>query len=66
MICLIVVIIIAIIVIIILSAIGKTPNLSVDTIKWDQDLWVIIYFSSKLMRLSDIEYSFMLLYAFFL
>ena len=35
MICLIVVIIIAIIVIIILSAIGKTPNLSVDTIKWD-------------------------------
>jgi len=34
MICLIIIIIIAIIVIIILSAIGKTPNLSVDTIKW--------------------------------
>lgn len=34
MICLIIVIIIAIIVIIILSAIGKTPNLSIDTLKW--------------------------------
>lgn len=50
MICMIIVIIIAIIVIIILSAIGKTPNLSTDTIKWlipegkEETDWVIIFF----------------------
>ena len=41
MMCMIVVIIIAIIVIIILSAIGKTPGISIDTIKWDRQIFCL-------------------------